>query len=177
MADALFTASSFNACLRDADDVAMANLAPIVNTRGPLHAHQRGVVRRTHFHAMATDAYELGPWVVRSTLEADDLTHGDRSVPVADGIATADEAGDVWTIALVNRHPDQPLTAAFHLGHTPAAGTHAGTVLSADSPEAFNSIEHPNRVAPAATEVTFSDGSTTLPPCSLTIVGVTRGGK
>jgi alpha-N-arabinofuranosidase len=36
MADALFSASSLNACLRRAEDVGMANIAPIVNSRGPL---------------------------------------------------------------------------------------------------------------------------------------------
>jgi alpha-N-arabinofuranosidase len=41
MADALFSASFFNACLRHAENVGMANIAPIVNTRGPLRASQR----------------------------------------------------------------------------------------------------------------------------------------
>jgi alpha-N-arabinofuranosidase len=36
MADALFAASFLNACLRHAEDIGMANIAPIVNTRGPL---------------------------------------------------------------------------------------------------------------------------------------------
>lgn len=49
MADALFTASFFNACLRHAEDVAMANMAPIINTRGPLFVYPEGIVKRTHF--------------------------------------------------------------------------------------------------------------------------------
>jgi len=53
MADALFSASFLNACLRHADDIGMANIAPIVNTRGPLFVHPRGIVKRTHFHTMA----------------------------------------------------------------------------------------------------------------------------
>ena len=42
MADALFTASFLNACLRHADVVRMANIAPTVNTRGPLFVHPDG---------------------------------------------------------------------------------------------------------------------------------------
>ena len=52
MADAIFSAGFLNACLRNADIVAMANVAPSVNTRGPLFVHPQGIVRRTTFHAM-----------------------------------------------------------------------------------------------------------------------------
>ena len=47
MADALFSASFLNACLRHSEDVGMANIAPIVNTRGPLHVFPAGIVKRT----------------------------------------------------------------------------------------------------------------------------------
>ena len=63
MADALFTASFLNACLRHADDVGMANIAPIVNTRGPLFVHAQGVVKRTTFHVMAMYSNLLGKHV------------------------------------------------------------------------------------------------------------------
>ena len=63
MADALFSASFFNACLRHAEDVGMANIAPLVNTRGPLYVHPKGIVKCTHFHAMAMYANELEPRV------------------------------------------------------------------------------------------------------------------
>ncbi len=53
MADALFCASFFNACLRHADEVTMANIACLVNQTGPLYVHPEGIVRRTHFHTMA----------------------------------------------------------------------------------------------------------------------------
>ncbi len=52
MADALFSAAFFNACLRNADIVAMANISPTVNARGPLFVHPDGIVRRPSFHAM-----------------------------------------------------------------------------------------------------------------------------
>ncbi|GAH18307.1 unnamed protein product, partial [marine sediment metagenome] len=59
MADALFTASFLNACLRHSEVVTMANVAPLVNTRGPLFVHPKGIVKRTHFHAMAMYANRL----------------------------------------------------------------------------------------------------------------------
>jgi alpha-L-arabinofuranosidase len=59
MADALFSASFLNACLRHAEDVGMANIAPIVNTRGPLFVHPKGLVKRTTFHVLSLYANEL----------------------------------------------------------------------------------------------------------------------
>ena len=42
MADAVFSAGFLNTCLRHADTVWMANMAPVVNTRGPLFVHPNG---------------------------------------------------------------------------------------------------------------------------------------
>jgi alpha-N-arabinofuranosidase len=172
MADALFSASFFNACLRHAEDVGMANIAPLVNTRGPLFVHPKGVVRRTHFHAMAMYANELEPRVGKLEIEAGDLRHRNRSIPVLDGVATVDETGSRWAIALVNRHPAQPVACTVKMKDVLLAGDHAALVLTADSPEAFNDIDHPHRVTPRKTTVTFTNGSVSLPPHSLTIIKV-----
>lgn len=172
MADALFSASFFNACLRHAEDVGMANIAPLVNTRGPLFVHPKGIVKRTHFHAMAMYANELEPRVGKLELEAGDLRHGNRSIPVLDGIATVDETGRKWSIALVNRHPLKPVACTVRLKETPLEGDHAAVVLTADSPEAFNDIENPHRVTPRQTTLTFTNGAVSLPPHSLTIIKV-----
>ena len=172
MADALFSASFLNACLRHADDVGMANIAPIVNTRGPLFVHPGGVVRRTHFHTMAMYANELEPLVGQLERRASSLNQGDRSVPVVDAIATANEAGDRWAIALVNRHPSKIVACTVEMGGSLLDGTFAATVLTADSPDAYNDIEDPDRVAPEKIMLTFREGVAELPPHSLTIVSV-----
>ena len=174
MADALFSASFLNACLRHADDVAMANIAPIVNTRGPLFVHPKGVVRRTHFHAMAMYANELQPRVARLHRSASDIGPPGRRVPVIDAIATVNGSGDRWSIALVNRHPSEPLACTVELDSVPLEGTHAATLLSGDSPDAYNDIDTPDRVAPADVDQAFERGVTTLPPHSLTIVKFER---
>jgi len=170
MADALFSASFFNACLRHAEDIAMANIAPLVNTRGPLYVHPQGVVRRTHFYTMAMYANLLGPHVAETTVEAGPLAHGDRIIPVVDAIATTNEAGTMWSIALVNRHPSQEIACTVKIRGIPLEGQYQATILSGDSPEAYNSIEHPNRVVPERTQRTFRQGTGALPPHSLTIL-------
>jgi alpha-N-arabinofuranosidase len=170
MADALFSASFFNACLRHAEDVGMANIAPIVNTRGPLFVHPKGIVKRTHFHAMAMYANELEPRVGKLELESGNLRHGNRSIPVLDGVATVDESGKKWAIALINRHPTKPVTCTVRMKDRLPDGEYAALVLAGDSPEAFNDLETPNRVTPQKTTLTFIQGAANLPPHSLTII-------
>jgi len=172
MADALFSASFFNARLRHAEDVGMANIAPLVNTRGPLHVHPQGIVKRTHFHAMAMYANLLGSRVVEAVVEAGPLAHGDRFVPVVDAIATVDDAGTTWSVALVNRHPSRNVPCTITIKNVPLEGRYHATILSGDSPEAYNDIEHPNRVAPKKTQLTFHKGTGKLPPHSVTILAV-----
>src|SRR3954454_1414953 len=52
MADAVFSGCFLNACLRQARHVQMACMAPVVNVRGPLFVHPKGVVKRTTFHVL-----------------------------------------------------------------------------------------------------------------------------
>ena len=172
MADALFTASFYNACLRHADDVGMANIAPLVNTRGPLFVHPKGIVKRTHFHAMAMYANELEPRVGKLDIEADELTHGSRSIPVADAIATVNDSGKNWSIALVNRHPDKEVACTVKMKDRVLDGSYDAIVLTGDSPDAYNDIQHPDRVVPVKTKLTFTKGVVKLPPHSLSIVKV-----
>lgn len=170
LADALFAASFLNACLRHAEDVGMANVAPLVNTRGPLFVHPKGIVRRTHFHALVMYANGLEARVGRAEVKADRLSKGDRSVAVVDAVATTDAAGRNWAIALVNRHPDKDAACTVRLKDRLLDGRYEATVLAGDSAEAYNDIEHPDRVVPVKTTVRFEKGVVILPPHSLTIV-------
>jgi len=172
MADALFAASFLNACLRHAADVGMANIAPIVNTRGPLFVHPRGLVKRTTFHTLALYANQLQPRVVESRLEAGKLTQGKHSIPVVDAVATVNTSGRKWTIALVNRHPSQSVACTVNWGDVPVAGMHRAWVLAGDSPDAYNDIDHPNRAVPQRQSLVFRKGVVMLAPHSLTLVNV-----
>ena len=95
MADALFSASFLNACLRHADDVGMANIAPIVNTRGPIYVHPKGIVRRTTYHTLALYARKLEERVGKLTVECGPLWGGNRMADMVDAVATVDESGTV----------------------------------------------------------------------------------
>lgn len=172
MADALFAASFFNACLRHSEDVTMANIAPLVNTRGPLFVHPGGIVRRTFFHTMAMYANELEDKVGTVEVSSGQITHNRDSVAIIDAIATVDGTGKHWSIALVNRHPAEKVACKVMLGHNPLTGTYPAKVLTGDSPDAYNDIEHPDRVVPEDVEMSFRKGTAILPPHSLTILHV-----
>jgi alpha-N-arabinofuranosidase len=173
MADALFSASFLNACLRHAEDVGMANIAPIVNTRGPLYVHPQGTVKRTTFHTLAMYANLLETRVGRLDVQAGPLVQGNRSIPMVDAIATVNESGKSWSIALVNRHPAQAAACTVRMKDLPLEGEYDATVLAGDSSDAYNDVEHPDRVVPEKTRLTFTQGVVNLPPHSLTIVKVT----
>jgi alpha-N-arabinofuranosidase len=172
MADALFAASFFNACLRHAEDVTMANIAPLVNTRGPLFVHPDGIVRRTHFHTMAMYANLLEERVVPIQAEAGKLIHDTDTVAVLDAVATVDASGKNWAISLVNRHPADSVLCSVTMDGHPLHGTYRATLLTGDTPDAFNGIEHPDSVAPKEIGLTFDHGMASLPPHALIIVHI-----
>ncbi len=172
MADALFSASFLNACLRHADDVGMTNIAPIVNTRGPLFVHRDGIVKRTTFHVLAMYAKGMHDHVAPTKSTGSMVSHGDQRVSVADAVATCDPAGQSWRIALVNRHPSKSASFTIRLKGKPLAGSYDVSQLEGPSPDAYNDVEAPHRVTPQDVKLTFRDGAVSLPPHSLTILHV-----
>jgi alpha-N-arabinofuranosidase len=174
MADALFSASFFNACLRHCHTVTMANIAPIVNTRGPLFVHPKGIVKRTHFHTMSMYANLLKERVGQVNVTSDKLTHGESSVAVIDAVATVDESGKNWSIALINRHPSDTVAYTLKIGDTLLDGEYDGMILTSKSADSYNDIEHPNRIAPEKITMIFKNGLGGLPPHSLTIINVKK---
>lgn len=105
-------------------------------------------------------------------MESDRLFEGDASVAMVDAIATVDESGRSWSVAMMNRHPSDEVTCTLQLGDRLVDGTFQATLLTGASPDAYNDIQHPDRVTPAVTEVTFKAGAVRLPPHSLCIVEV-----
>jgi len=177
MADALFCASFFNACLRNPNDVAMANIACLVNQTGPLYVHPNGLVKRTHFHTMSMYANLLKSQVVRTQIISDNLIHKDDTVSLVDAIATVDETGNNWAVSLLNRHPTEEVACTIKFGDSPLEGKYKAILLTGDKADSFNDIEHPNNVVPKEVKLSFKKGVTNLPPHSLIIVQVTGKNK
>jgi len=174
MADALFSASFLNSCLTHSEDVEMTNIAPLINTRGPLFVHPKGIVKRTTFHTLAMYANLLEPNVASLGISSDSLRYEKRAVSIVDAVATADSTRRRWSVALINRHPDKITACTLKIGDWLPDGKYNATILQGDSPDAYNDIENPERVKPQSVELLFKAGVVDLPAHSLCIVKIQR---
>lgn len=172
MADALFSACFLNSCLRNSDYVAMACMAPVINTRGPIYVYPGGIVKRTTYHVMNLYANKLQPNVLPFSIKSDSLTNGKISVPAVDGIVTCSDDKKVLSIALVNKNPQNE--AECNLGLEKIDGVVNAIILSGDSPDAYNDVDMPNRVVPETKQVTIKNGKVTVPAHSLMILNINR---
>jgi alpha-N-arabinofuranosidase len=170
MADAIFSAGFLNACLRHSDTVRMANMSPIINTRGPLFVYPQGIIKRTTFHVFWMYANLLEANLVDTWVSSDTFDHAGRSVPVVDAVVTCDDAMQTWSLVLINRHPDKQVNCQVFLGGRVLAGQYKITILAGDSPDAYNDIESPARVSPYEVELTCKHGEVSLSPHSVTII-------
>jgi alpha-N-arabinofuranosidase len=73
---------------------------------------------------------------------------------------------------LVNRHPSENVDCTVKMGDTAIDGKYKATLLTGNSPNAFNDIENPNRVIPKEVALSFKNGIVQLPPHSLIIVHI-----
>ncbi len=167
MADAVFSASFLNGCLRQAKYVQMACMAPVVNVRGPLFVHPTGIVKRTTFHVLKMYSDLLQPNVVPTQVICDQLKIDEKSVPTLDALVTTSNDKKQIAVALINRDPQLP-------AHWKLNGLTSGpanlTILSGDSTDAYNDIAHPNRVLPETRQLTLDNHPIQLPPHSIAIL-------
>lgn len=170
MADALFSACFLNTCLRHAKRVHMANMAPVVNTRGPLFVHPDGIVRRTTYHVLRMYAHLLGGRVADAWVESEASVAGEHAVPAVDALATCGEDGRGWRIVLVNRDAANPVRCRIRIGGASVAGRLAATMLDGDHPDAFNSIVAPDRVRPREITLPAVDGAVEIPQHALVVL-------
>jgi alpha-N-arabinofuranosidase len=150
----------------------VAPISPIVNARGPLFVHPKGIVKRTTFHVMQMYANELGPNVVPLELESDMLPEPASRVKAVDAVATCDDSKTNWRIVVINRDPERAAEVKLDLGNRALDGSYPAIVLSGDGPDAYNDIDRPDRVTPESLEVTMRRGRVTVPAHSLIILSV-----
>lgn len=172
MADAVFSAGFLNGCLRNADVVSMANLAPLVNGRGPLYADETGVVRRTTYYVMQMYARLLGDECVASSSSSTTLDCGDDvEVPAVDAVVTRRDGR--LAVALLNRHPDTPLDCVITVDGIPLSDVEVErTTLAGDSTDAYNSPADPDRVVPVHMKERIDAGVVRLPAHSVSVLVV-----
>jgi alpha-L-arabinofuranosidase len=174
MADALFSATFLNACLRHASIVKMANIAPTVNARGPLYVHANGIVKRTTFHVLSMYANLLEDEVLDAAVWSRSMNAGGTDVPMVDAIATVGSTSGRVSLALVNKDPGDEASCEIRIDGSPVTGRITGTVLTSSSPDSYNEVSDPDAVGPREIEISSGHGSVTLPPHSVTVCHLDR---
>lgn len=148
MADAVFSACFLNALLRNADAVAMANFAPVVNTRGALYVHPRGIVKRSTYYVFELYANLLGDQIVDCYLEDNPLYRaGDCEVPLVDAVATVDGESGGLRLALINKHPESAREATLCFAAAAPIGAARMITLAGESCDDYNDVDR-ERVRP-----------------------------
>ncbi|MAN47232.1 MAG: alpha-N-arabinofuranosidase [Hyphomonas sp.] len=175
MADAIFSAGFLNACLRNADIVAMANVAPSVNTRGPLFVHPQGIVRRTTFHAMKLYAEHIRERILATVTSAPALAHHGNTVSSVDALVSVDAGGA--TVTIINRDPEREADCVIDINGRELKGEWQGELLTAASPNDFNSIERPESVVPRTVTLMDDGGRYRVPPHSILMLQVSVTGE
>lgn len=172
MADAIFSAGFLNACLRNANVVAMANIAPTVNARGPLFVHPDGLVRRTTFHAMRMYVDHIRERILATATRGPELTHAGASVSSVEALVSADAGG--YTLTIVNRDPSRNAECSVVIDRQELTGAYHGELLTAPSPDSYNSIEQPEVVAPHTLTLRDHNGKYSVPPHSILMLFVPK---
>jgi alpha-N-arabinofuranosidase len=172
MADAVFSACFLNTCIRNCKDVEIGGFSPVVNTRGALFVHPKGIVRRTTFHVLKLYASALEKNYLPSTLASETLNHNGQETSALDAIVTCDDAKRHFAVSAVNKHPEKALPLAIDFkniaGSVPKQVS--ATVLSGSSPDDYNDIDAENRVVPVEKILKVTDGKVFIPPHSVTII-------
>jgi alpha-N-arabinofuranosidase len=174
MADAVFSATFLNACLRHAATVKIANIAPTVNARGPLFVHPDGIVKRTTFHVLSMYANLLQDEVLDASVWSRSMNAGTTDVPVVDAVATVGSTSGRISLALVNKSPSDEASCEILIDGLPVQGRITATVLTGDTPDSYNGVDAPDAVRPREIEIDLGNGSVVLPPHSVAVCHLDR---
>ncbi|HLT62660.1 MAG TPA: alpha-L-arabinofuranosidase C-terminal domain-containing protein [Microlunatus sp.] len=147
--DALIAGLHFDAFHRNAERLVMANIAQTVNVLQAMLLTFDDVLVKTptyHVFEMNKDHHDAARLDVLQLDATPTAQYDDRTVPLL--TTTATTKGDSVMISITNLDPDAEHTLSYDLrGGTASAVT--ARILHADTPQAHNTREAPDAVAPA----------------------------
>jgi alpha-N-arabinofuranosidase len=155
--DAVVVGSLLISLLKHADRVKAACLAQLVNVIAPIMTEPGGPAwRQMIFYPFAITARLARGTVLRLAVESpsyDTAVYG--SVPVVDAVATLDDDSGPASIFLVNRRRDASTTVSINVNSLGPVRLAESVTLADDDPNATNTLEHQQRVAPAPNRSAF----------------------
>jgi alpha-N-arabinofuranosidase len=167
MADAVFSACFLNSCLRQSKYVKMANMSPIVNTRGPLYVYPDGIVKRTTYHIFKMYTHYLESNYLPSMLSSESFTRNEE-VLLVDAVVTCSDDMKNYSVVLINKHPEKEIDFTVNIDGIPDVVD--AIVLAGDSPDAYNDVDAPHRVVLEMLQMNVENGNVKLSPHSINII-------
>jgi alpha-L-arabinofuranosidase len=150
--DALISAITLDTFQRNADKIAMANVAQMINNLHCLFlAHEDQFVATTNYHVFAMYAAHLGAQAVRSVFTAPPVAWGasEKQQRLFGLAGSASRRGSEVVVTVVNPHASQPREAEIAVR---GAGVRScrTTTLAATGLNAHNSFRNPRALVPVA---------------------------
>jgi alpha-L-arabinofuranosidase len=163
--DAVVGGSLLISLRKHADRVKAACLAQLVNVIAPIMTEPGGPAwRQTIFFPFAITARLAQGTVLRLAVESPTYqTAAYGRVPVVDAVATLDDDTGGVGVFVVNRSVDLPTTVSINVSSLGPVRVVESITLAGDDPNATNTLEHQQRVAPAPNQsARIEDGVLTL---------------
>ncbi|MBQ3954944.1 MAG: alpha-N-arabinofuranosidase, partial [Clostridia bacterium] len=171
VADAVFSASFLNTCLRNCDIVKMACFSPAVNTRGCIFTYDGGIVLRPQYFVFRLYAdllrdSVLDVWKDDVPVISGKIGGSEKTVDAVDIAVTYGDGG--YAIAAVNKDPDSENTVRLSI---PGGGAKEMRIhtLNGPSPDAYNDIGRTEVGVTVSAWQPF-DGCLTLPAHSVNVI-------
>ena len=145
--DALVTAMHFNAFIRHAKSVKMANIAQIVNVIAPIFTRKDGLVLQTIFYPFEVYSSTCGQTALDVRLTGDTFSGGKYTgVPTLDVSATLDNTGKQLALFVVNRSPDKVMETRIDLLSGRFSGMARAITINGPDIKAENTFDNPDQV-------------------------------
>lgn len=152
--DALVVAMHFNAFIRHAQMVKMANIAQIVNVIAPIITNPTGLFLQTIFHPFEVYGRTCGNIALDAFWEGETFSGGSYSgLRLLDVAATLDEAKKSLSVYVVNRSEKDALETKITLDSGQFAGPIQAYVINGLDIKSENSFDHPDTVGVFKTDL------------------------
>jgi alpha-N-arabinofuranosidase len=144
----------FNAFIRHAQMVKMANIAQIVNVIAPIFTNPDGLFLQTIFHPFEVYSRTCGGIALDAFGEGETFSGGDYSgLRTLDVAATLDEEKKSLSVYVVNRSEKDALETTITLDSGQFAGPVQAHVINGPDIRAENSFDHPDTVGVFKTDL------------------------
>ena len=160
--DALVVAMNFNAFIRHAYSVRMANIAQIVNVLAPILTRRDGLVLQTIFYPFELYSRTCGQIALDVWWQGETFAGGEyTSIRTLDVSATLDEAQKQLVLYVVNRSRTEAMETTISLADGQFVGNVRAFVVNGPDIKAENTFEKPNQVGTRETILEASGKSLT----------------